>query len=274
MAGSAAKRFAISGLGTAFAIAAIGWFTAAKLVAHAALLIMAAAALLPFLILAAVLVLPLVALMSFGTIGLLLGLGMAPELIGEAAWPAGRLGVSVVPWYYRLLARQRHPLFWGVAAGLVLGVAALWALIAIFIIPGESRTAEILAQTQATIEQTYKAKGSYPKPDAEGHLSRSALASTGSGTPADGVVLDGFGRPVQYEVKGAWKVASYSLVSHGFDGVPGADDLRLSSSTRLGRLTDATASLLRALRREPGAPPATVQIKLRGIRELQQASRD
>ena len=258
------KKFTLSSLVTTALVIGIGWFSGAKLVMHGAFIAVAATALLPFLILAVILFLPTMIMLSCGLIGMFMAIeGVGLEMGADAAW-ASR---GVVPWYYRFMANQKHPFFWGVPCGLVIGAGILAMLIAIWIVPGETRTVEILAETQAVIERVYKDKGAYPQPDEDGHLTRAALGLEEDDS-ADGVVLDGFGRPLRYEVEGRWKLATYRLKSDGYNGRPGQDDFCLAGSTKLGKLADASVSLLKLLRGEESGKLASLQVKLQGIQSM------
>lgn len=275
-AGNSLQKFAICALLTATLVVLVGWFTGARLVFHGALIAVAAAALLPFVVVAAIAVIPVVIAILLALSGMflaaLLSWGVADS--GLPGWLALERGGWLIPRYYRFLAGQKHPLFWGVPAGLLLGAAALAVLIAMFIVPGESKTVRILVQTQAAIEHLYDSTGYYPRPDEDGYLPWAPLASVDHNGQTQGVVLDGFGRPVQYELRGTWKIASYRLRSYGFDSRPGRDDLVLTGSTELGRLADTTTALLRALRGEEGSARATLKEKLRGILSMQREADD
>ena len=270
-AGNTLRKFAICALLTAVMVAIAGWFTGAQLVLRGALITVAAAALLPFVIVVAIIVIPFVIGMVFALSGMLLPavLSWALGYDGSPGWLIVDRAGWLISRYYRLLARQKHPLFWGVPAGLLLGAVALGVLMATLIVPGESKTVQILAQTQASIGRVYDSTGSYPKPDEDGHLSWAALGSVDQNRQTEGVVLDGFGRPLRYEFRGTWKIASYRLRSYGFDGRPGRDDLLLTGSSELGRLMDTTTTLLRLLRGEEGGVRATLKDRLRGILSMQ-----
>src|SRR5439155_4751853 len=79
--------------------------------------------------------------------------------------------------YYRFLARRRHPLFWGLGGGVLLGALLLWALIGAVVLPGEARTGKILIDAKDRIEHSYQ----------EGHKFPTSLADCGAPT------VDGFG---------------------------------------------------------------------------------
>ena len=70
------------------------------------------------------------------------------------------------------------------------------------------------------------------------------------------MILDGFGRPVHYHLDGAWKLASYTLFSFGFDGRPSDDDLCVTGGTRAGVwLHHASASVRALLGKTSGEKP-------------------
>jgi len=267
MGNAGLKKFLVCSLVTAGVVVGVGWFTEAKLVAHGALITMAVAALLPFLILAVIVVLPALIMLAFGLFGAFF-LAVAPEVPLEIGVEAAAHSSGIVPWYYRLLIGQKHPYFWGVPCGVVIGAGILAGLIAVLIVPGETKTVQILAETQAAIEQVYESKGSYPKPNENGYLPRAALALSGDSSPTEGVVLDGFGQALSYEIKGRWKLASYRLRSYGYDGRRGGDDFCLSGSTKVGGAVDVAGFLLDILRGKEGSTRATLRGKLRGIQSL------
>lgn len=260
------SEFSFWTVAIASAIVLIGWFTGVRLVAHGALISVFVAALLPFLILAVIFVLPAVVTATLGLFGAIM-IMCAPEVPveigGRAAWSAR----GVVPWYYRLLSRCKHPRLWSAPCGVVLGAAMLGALIAFCIVPGEARTAEVFARTQTAIDQAYKENGAFPRPTDDGHLAFAELGTNGD-TQSQDVLLDGFGRPVRYEVRGRGKLASYRLLSYGFDGRPGTDDLCLSGATTLGRITSATFDALERLGALAGRSPATTRDKMKALQAL------
>ena len=116
-----------------------------------------------------------------------------------------------------------------------------------------------IVSAQAEIERFYQEKGRYPKPTEAGQLSWESL-----GKPQRGrFVLDGFARPVEYQVAGAWKVASYRVRSFGYDGRPGGgDDLCVSGATKLGRL----GAKFKVDRNEGGG--WSIRAKLAGVAEM------
>ena len=95
---------------------------------------------------------------------------------------------------------------------------------------------KILATARADIERVQRESGKYPAPDAEGHY-----VQQGS------VLLDGFGRPLHYRVAGHWQLASYVVVSWGFDARPSDDDLCVAGGGKLHRVRLAVDALARIL---------------------------
>jgi hypothetical protein len=222
----------------ALAVSALGWWTNLRSVMYGALLVFMAGALFPFLALIA-----LVAAVSCAAfVAALSGGGDvhvgAPEATGIAeAWTRLARG------YYRQLAKQRSPWFWGIPLGFVVGVLVLWGALAVWVVPGETRTMKILAFARDDIERTERDSGKYPAPDTEGHY-----VQRGS------VVVDGFGHPLHYQVTGRWKLASYVIRSWGFDGRSGGDDLCLAGGGKLSSVSRAADALARMLARGSDAP--------------------
>jgi hypothetical protein len=230
-------KFFAAAVITALAVFAGGWFTDAREVMHDALISIAVVALLPFAFIAAGLAIALVLTLIFSLpVALLDGdIGdVGGELVGELAIEGGG---RMVPWYYRFFTRQRHPVFWGIPAGIVLGALLLWAGLALTRLPHERDTAAALQAANDKIEQVYKETGSFP-PAAGGRL------------VIDGVTYrDGFGQPLVYEVGGAWKLAHWSLRSYGYDGKRSADDLCIGGKAKLSLSRDAYGDI-QALRCE------------------------
>jgi hypothetical protein len=216
------RAFLIALLLTAAAVVILGWTTGIRAAMHATFLVLAVAAFLPFLIILAL----LLALVIVSAIVTFPALGHGDvggfDGAGEAIISGGNR--FLVGPYYRFLARRRHPVFWGVAGGVLLGALLLLAVIGILIIPGEARTARILLEAQRKIEN----RNGFPRSLAE------------CGAPA----IDGFGRPLEYQVAGKWILESYRLSSLGFDGKPGTDDLCVSGSTRTIKLANAVKELV------------------------------
>lgn len=247
-------------------VATLGWVTGLRPVMHAALLSAASVALLPVLFIAGGLALAL-------TVGLILAVpaavfgGGGGELGGEAAGVVGEVTVGVgkrfFRVYYRFLGRSRHPAFWGALVGVLLGGLLLWGLVALLIVPDETRTVRLLAEAKDRIERIYATTSKFPAPDSDGRLAVSSLGLTG-----DAVLRDGFGRPLSYAVRGRWKLASWTLSSLGFDGQPGGgDDLCISGYAKLGRWAGTALDILRVLEnvREGGA---SLGERLQGVSAL------
>jgi hypothetical protein len=90
-----------------------------------------------------------------------------------------------------------------------------------------------LAETQQQIEKFHKKTGRFPTPDAEGRLTSKAMEAPEA--RKDDFILDGFGRPLHFRVKGKGILASYTLISWGYDGKPGTDDLCISRSSDVSK---------------------------------------
>jgi hypothetical protein len=250
--------FLLSMLASAVVILAVGWFTGFRELARGAVVSVAVFALLPVAIIAAGVALALLLLM-FSLVAGILSDGGGDFVGGAGEDVIIESGVRMIPGYYRWLASRRHPVFWGVPLGVMLGGLALSGLLAVAVIPQEGNTAQSLVQVQEEIERVYLEKGRYPTPTEAGHLTWESL-----GRPQRGLfVLDGFARPVEYQVAGVWKAASYRVRSFGYDGRPGGgDDLCVAGATKLGRLG---AKL--KLDRDQGGK-WSVKAKLAGIAEM------
>jgi len=131
------------------------------------------------------------------------------------------------------------------------------------IVPAETRTVQILAETQQQIEKFHKKAGRFPNPDAEGRLTSKALGLAGGGVGNDDFILDGFGRPLHLRVNGKGILASYTLISWGYDGKPGRDDLCISRSSDVSKWA---ALMVDKVGLNQKAPEVTVL--LRGILDL------
>ena len=240
-----------------------GWLTGLRQVMHAALLAVAVVAFLPLVIVAA----------GVAVVAILFAVSVVLSLLGDGAVDVStdggliEAGARAAPGYYRFMAarfvaRRKHPVFWGLPLGTLVGGLALWGVLAAYVLPGEAKTAETLVLVQWRIDAEYLRRSRYPAPDENGHLRYESLGDAG---PGAGVVLDGFGRPVEYRKTGHWKVASYRLRSYGYDGEPGGnDDLCRAGATTLGRL----AEIVR-LGRGPGGKGVSVSVRLGAIREAQ-----
>lgn len=228
-------KFFAAAVITAAVLVIGGWFTDAREVMHDALISLAVVALLPLAIIGAFLAAMLV-------IGLVLALPAAAIDAADvplegAADIAIEGGGHFIPWYYRFFTRQRHPVFWGIPAGILLGALVLWAALALTRLPHERDTAAALQTAKDKVEQVYKDTGSFPAPRG-GHL------------VLDGVTYkDGFDQPFVYDVGGVWKLAHWSLRSYGYDGEKSDDDLCISGKAKLSLMRDAYGDI-QALRCE------------------------
>ena len=233
---SARWAFAAGAAGGLLGVSCLAWGTGLRGAFHALLLGLAAAALLPFILLAA-------SLAAFAAAGLIAGL-VAQEDIGAAAAAEGvaSRGGGLARAYYGCIWRQRrHPLGWGLVTGIALGVVGVWAALASWVVPRESQTLSALLLAQAHIE----ALKAHPEPAADGLLHPSQWGAASGADP----VLDGFGRPIRYARAGAWLATSYTLRSLGFDGVQSGDDLCVGGQTALGKALDQARDPLRFLER-------------------------
>jgi hypothetical protein len=262
------RQFLIAAAASAAIVLLLAWLTGLRQVMHAALLSIAAAALLPFAVIAGGFLLLVLLGLVAALPGALSGGDAGPDHgLSQAGVGLVEGSVWLVPRYYRFLGKRRHPVFWGVPTGILLGGLLLWAALAILVLPGEAGTVELLAATKDRIDETYRETGEFPRPDEGGHLALAAYA--GSGKRVTQVVTDSFGRPLLYEVSRSWrKLSAYRLISTGFDGRQGtSDDLCVSGSTRLRELADTAQSLV-TLVRDIGSGKASVQDRLEGIRAL------
>ena len=237
------RIFAVATLLTAVVVVLAGWFTGVRDVMHTVLLTFAVIALLPVILVGAAMAF----VIAIGVMGALHGEPIALRVPGKRA---------LAERYYRFFARREHPVFWALPAGAVLGALVLGLVIGVTIVPGEGKTVERMAAAQAAIESHYRAHAAFPVPTPDGTLA------------IDGQVLgDGFGRPFRYRVRGAWKAASWSLQSTGYDGARDADDLCLSGQTKLMKLAD-TLALGAAAFTELRRGGASTGTKLAGIQAL------
>jgi hypothetical protein len=237
---------------TTLFLVAVGWWTGLRQALHGVLLGVAVLGLLPFAIIFGGLLAALLFAVLVGLHG------------GGDAGPGGLIaegGMRLLIPYYRFLARQRHPAVLGVALGLPLSGLVLWALLSLFVLPGEARTVVILADASRRIEQEYRQTRHYPLPIADG-----TLAELSPGGAHAGATLDGFGRPLRYQLSGTGPFAEYRLISLGFDGAPGRDDLCISGGTRLSNLRKQAVRLIQALADVTGRPTLAAQVA--GIRNL------
>ncbi len=244
------------------AIVLLGWTTGLRQVAYSATLGLAVVAFLPFVLgLLAIGIALCVFVLKTGFVGLFL----ASEAVDVVSPVAGSIVEATAPGYYRWLVRVRHPVALGAAAGTLLGAVLLFGLIALLVLPGESRTTLTLARAANRLNEL-QTLGRLPEPDSAGHLSMQSLDP--SGTQPGDVLRDGFGRPIRYETEGSSILKRYRLVSHGFDGRAGtSDDLRLRGHTLAARAAGAVGSALFRLA-AAGETNPRMRDRLRAIAEL------
>lgn len=237
------RRFLL-GAGPALgAICIVGWLTGLRGALHGLVLAMSAVALFPFILLLGFVLLVCAA----SALAALAGDGAGELLAAGAADGVTTGGGKLVRGYYRLFWRlRRHPVLWGLAAGLGLGGAGLALVLWLFVLPREAATLATLLEVKAQID----AKGG---PGAESPVA---------------LPLDAFGHPIQYRRQGSRLMASYVLTSLGFDGVPGSDDICVGGRNRLGALLDHAQHPLETLRsmREGGLDAAARSQMLRDTR--------
>lgn len=237
-------RFTLAAGVSAFVLIILGFTTDLRWFAHGTLIAIGAVAFLPFILIALGIIIP-AALMLLSLLAALVSAFMDGGGVDSSLYGGGgdiglvQTGADMTPGYYRFffarfIARRRYPIFWGIPAGLLVGAIVLTAYLWIAVIPGESRTAEALLDLYERMEKHYERRNGYPDP-VDGKL---MLESLGEEAPPDSVgpALDGFGRPLIFEKRGAWKVASYRLKSLGHDGVPSRDDLCRGDSTTLAKV--------------------------------------
>jgi hypothetical protein len=255
-------RFVLAAVSTAVLVMIVGWFTDVRHLLHWILLSLAVTAFLPFVIIGGGLAIGLV----LGLVGAVLGADAAGVEVGEGA---AEIGVRILHPFYRFLGRRRHPVFWGIPVGMLLGCLLLGAIIALVIVPRETQTVRILAETQQQIEKFHKKTGRFPTPDAEGRLTFKAIGMEPPDAAKGAYVLDGFGQPLHFRVKGKGILASYTLTSWGYDGKPSKDDLCISGSSQVAKWAEQAFRLAEklGLDKEGNAPPLSAF--LRGILDLQ-----
>jgi hypothetical protein len=133
------RVFAAASAASAAGVVILGWTTGVRQVMHAALLGIAAVAFLPFVLIAAGLfsVLSITFVVALAAAGHDMPIdhvhGAGEALLEGGAW--------LTPRYYRFLRQRRHPLFWAVPGGALLGGLLLWALLALVVMPKEARVA-------------------------------------------------------------------------------------------------------------------------------------
>ncbi|MBA3455983.1 MAG: hypothetical protein H0T42_22990 [Deltaproteobacteria bacterium] len=250
------RRFLLAALTTALAVVVAGWFSGAREIMHGVLISIAVLALLPFAIIAGVVFLMLVAGLVLTAPALVGGDAPDLEIVSDAGTPLADAGVGMVGPYYRFLGRRRHPMFWGIPAGALLGSLVLWGLIALIIVPGEARTVKRLADANLALERVYKETGRVPEPEANGQV---VLAGR--------IVEDGYGRPLHYVVSGPWKLQSWTLTSIGFDPDDASDDLCLAGQTTIVKWAERVRTAAKLLE-EITKGKASLEDRLAGIDAL------
>jgi hypothetical protein len=238
-------------------VGALGWWSGLRSAFRGMLLALSVATFLPLLLIVAF----VVVFLGLSLVAILSGDADATPHAGDAFGAAEGLRAFVrrvlVP-YYRLLFVRRHPLFLGALGGLFLGTLLLGALLVIRVLPGEVCTLKRMAAVQSAVEDHYRHRAGYPPPVQAGWVDARLAADAPGGWPycsigseaAEGVervVLDGFGRKLRYEVAGRWPLASYRILSLGYDGRDGRDDLCLSGSSRARAALDRLATAAGAI---------------------------
>lgn len=252
------RKFLVAVVVAAIAVMAIGWFTDLRQVMHGALVGIAVVAFFPLLLIGAALLLSLLAAVVLTVVGVFADGDIAAPIEGvvDAGGAVAEGGGWLLPRYYGFLAKRRHPAFWGGLCGLLLGGLLLWGMLALIIVPGETRTVAALAQAKARMEERYSTDGPWPRPDASVQL------------VIDGEPLrDGFGRPFHYELSGRWKLASWRLRSAGYDGVLSGDDLCVAGASRAVSLIESAKNLLRLVDRI-STGEASTRDELVGVRAM------
>lgn len=250
---------------TAVALVVLGWSTEIRQVTHGLILTLAIAAFFPFVLFAAGLALGL-AVIGMGITAGMLGGGDFPPLPGPDLFPVEVAG-WLAPRYYGFWARRRHPVLWGVVLGAVAGSLVLGGLIAILVLPGEAATVQRLNEVQRRIDDAYKERGRYPAATAHDQLTDAALADKPGAR--NSAIVDGFGRPLVYRIRGVARIASYSVSSLGFDGKPGHDDLCVAGQTRMMAAAELVGRAARVVEFQRGTTAQAIVNKLRGIQSLQ-----
>jgi len=226
----AARRMVWFALPVTTIVVVLGWTTGIRDFMHGSLIAVCVFALLPFVIIGALLATVLLASLF---ISIVVAMGHADV---DHLFFADRLP----PWvgkgiraYYRFLNRHRGSAWFGIPVGLLLGGLCLWGVLAIVVLPRETRTLELMALAQREVEQAYAERGEYPQADLAGHYLAQSEAWVKAGAVGESTeLLDAFGRPLAYEARGKWKWQSYRFSSLGFDGVPSYDDLCVTGATR------------------------------------------
>jgi hypothetical protein len=223
-----------------------------RAIAYAALATLIVAGLWPILLLAGGVALLMLVSVVAGFIG---GDGVGDVGLYGAGEGITHGGVAIATRYYRFLGASRHPVLWGAAGGLLAGTGIVWGVLALWVIPGEQKTLKTMLDVQSQLEDQYRRDGHYPPSDAGATIAGQS-----------GPIVDGFGRPIRYRVDGAWKLASYTISSLGFDGRPSEDDLCITGGTRLGAWLQRASDRMHALREGSGLHPGNWSAKVDAIR--------
>ncbi len=233
------RSFAASALVVGLGLFVLGAFTGARTFAYGTLLTLGTIAFLPFVVIAGLLGLVLFLLVLAAAAAALSGGGVDVDGV-DAPLGGIEAAARLVPGYYRLLGRIRHPVAVGAVAGTVLAVVGLWVLMLVTVVPKEIETRERMVAAQAAVEAVRQREGRFPPSSKSGLLPATELGLD---------ELDGFGRPLVYEVSGRWKLQSYEIRSLGEDGEPSDDDMCIRGESDLRRLvgTALEAVLRRAL---------------------------
>jgi hypothetical protein len=244
------------------AVAGLAWSTGVRGWTYGVLAALGALALGPLLV--AVLGVGVIALTTLvAVIGALFGAKGAPETITGAGLVAA--GRRAVPGYFRRLAGARSPVWWGVPAGLLVGLAGMMGVQWWYVMPRESRTAVVLLGARAQIERVYEETKRFPEADQAGRLPLGNLYPEQQRREA-GTLRDGFGREMAYRVEGVWRAASWTLVSAGMDGTFGTDDdLCVDGRSRLGGLLEDART---AVGRVAGLVPSAIISRADGIKAV------
>jgi hypothetical protein len=208
----------------------LGWLTPLRGVMHALLVSLAAHALVPFLI-----VLALIAVAAGSTLASTLLVGESGFGAASPRSPGGH-GRFVAAYLEYLRRQHRHPLAWGLSAGLGLGVIGIWLVLAALVVPLETRTLSALLLARVRIDAARAGAAPPAAPAPHEPLRASAWSTTASawrpevspwspapGEGGDAPVLDAFGHAIRYERDEA--PGGYTLHSQGLDGVMSRDDL-------------------------------------------------
>ena len=242
----------------------LGWFTNIREAAHQCLLWVFVFAFFPFLVIALGL---LIFLFTFV-------LALAGDSDGIGGLDHVGDGLEILKPYYRFLGKQKHPVFWGIPAGILSGGLCLLALVYPLIVAKEAETADRMMELQSALQAYQEEHGTYPRPDEEGRLDLAALGLAGAKPYAE----DRFGQSIFYVVddrlettsqklkdkesklstwagkvadkametypsleekvkqaKKKYAFASFSLTSLGYDGKESNDDLYLEGHTALSQ---------------------------------------